>query len=1254
MVIYKFILLLNIIFICLYDIFFKKFLKKSNYNVIKKNEKYGIISLLNKNKKIITVQNAEDDPTTIAEIIIQNSINFIPKISVIIPVKIEDYLSECLESVIKQTLKEIEIICVDDGSTDHSLNILKTYAEKDKRITVIKQENLHSGVARNTGLSVAKGKYLSFLDSDDYFELDMLEKMYEKIERKQSDIIICKCKTLDLDTGELNEVKFNNSLKLDLIPETDPFSVYDISKDIFQFIEGWAWDKLFRTEFILSNNIRFLNIINFNDNQFTFIAICLAKSITTINESFVIKRHEHKKSLSANRWKDSTCFLSSFNKIQAKLKKIGLYNLLKESFWKWALKLCIIQLKNIDKNLKEYLYNILHEKINSWDYIDNSPPFSNKYKALHYLKFQKTFPIINIAYVFNRKNINLILLSLFSILKNSEYEIINIILLYNDITQFDLQRINKLKQFRFFTLQTLYVSDELFRDIPLINLTKKELWYKYLLADKFPEIDKILYLDCNIIIRKSLLSLWEINIKNKLIAGVEDISFSKDKAKMANLKDNYYFNTGVILINSKEWRNVGLYKKAVDCFKKNNTIFDPETTILNIITDLKKVRLNPEYNFMEECTKDNNCQYNNDYLKLFKKKTTTIFHYKGSEFNIERSNCSFINEYLKYKSLLNNFKDTHLTIPIVLSSDDEYILYMYTTMISILENKKKNTYYAFYLLVPDKFSQINANKILSIADKYICYINFIFIKEKIFNYIKMNIPHITLPTYYRLLIADLLPNEIDKCIYLDVDICVCKDLTDLFNIDIKDNYIAGVVSPVYFFNEKKHCKRLNLTSMKQYINAGVLIMNLKQIRKDNITKKFIKLSKKNFESQDQDVLNVACYGKILTLPPKYNVQVLKFKDNNPLLRELYKEKDIIEAKNTPYIIHYSNKRKPWNSIDIYMEKYWWDIAKQTPYSNIFFKRDNIYKKKLKKIWSFKNKKPLNLDRPKTFDEKIQWLKIYDSIPIKTILNDKYLMRDWVTDKIGEEYLIPLLGTYNQFKDIEFKKLPNQFVIKCNYGSGYNIIVKDKSQLNLTEAKKKVDKWMNENYVSNSTLDLECRDIKHKIIIEKYVDRSGDLKNYEIFCFNGIPKLILTKTHRYQYHLLNFYDLNSNYLSFTNYTISSSLEKDKYIVKMVELASKLSVDFIFVKVDFYKVNGIIYFNKMSFTTSGSIEDIIPKNIYRTLSSLIKLPKIVFNIDTGQYYELTKSFSIIPYYIILICLICKLLYKLWILRIFLFME
>ena len=211
------------------------------------------------------VKNIENEPTSSAEVVIQNNINFIPKISVIILVyNNEQFIQQCLETVINQTLKEIEIICVDDGSTDNSLDILIKYSIIDRRITVLKQNNLHAGIARNAGLTIAKGKYLSFLDSDDWFELNMLEEMYNKIISKNADIIICQCKTFDSEKGKLYDKMLDSSLKLNLIPKKDPFSVFDISNNIFQICLGYAWDKLFRTEFINENNIRFQSINNKN------------------------------------------------------------------------------------------------------------------------------------------------------------------------------------------------------------------------------------------------------------------------------------------------------------------------------------------------------------------------------------------------------------------------------------------------------------------------------------------------------------------------------------------------------------------------------------------------------------------------------------------------------------------------------------------------------------------------------------------------------------------------------------------------------------------------------------------------------------------------------------------------------------------------------------------------------------------------------------------------------------------------------
>ena len=142
---------------------------------------------------------------------------------------------------------------------------------------------------------------------------------------------------------------------------------------------------------------------------------------------------------------------------------------------------------------------------------------------------------------------------------------------------------------------------------------------------------------------------------------------------------------------------------------------------------------------------------------------------------------------------------------------------------------------------------------------------------------------------------------------------------------------------------------------------------------------------------------------------------------------------------------------------------------------------------LKKWYFRQTKRNLNIENPQTYNEKLQWLKIFNALPIKTQLADKYLVREWIKEKIGGEYLVPILGVYDSVNEINFDNLPNQFVIKCNHGSGYNLIVKDKSNLNIPEVKTRINKWMHENFAFNCGFELHYRDIKPKIIIEKFID-----------------------------------------------------------------------------------------------------------------------------------------------------------------------
>ncbi len=265
-----------------------------------------------------------------------------------------------------------------------------------------------------------------------------------------------------------------------------------------------------------------------------------------------------------------------------------------------------------------------------------------------------------------------------------------------------------------------------------------------------------------------------------------------------------------------------------------------------------------------------------------------------------------------------------------------------------------------------------------------------------------------------------------------------------------------------------------------------------------------------------------------------------------------------------------------------------------------------------KVWFFKKTgEILNLDDPKTFNEKIQWLKLYDSTPLKTKLADKYLVREWIKEKIGEEYLIPLLGVWDKFDDIDFDKLPDRFVLKGNHGCAYNYIVKDKSKMDIEDARKKFNKWMKRNYAQNGGVELHYKDIPPKIVAEAYIEDSNkELNDYKIMCFNGKPEYIWIDQGRFTDRTENIYntkwELQPFLLTYPN--SKEEVAPPQNLDKMFELAEILAKDFSLVRVDFYNVDGKIYFGEMTFTSASGVDKFIPSNYNRVWGDMLKLPEL----------------------------------------------
>ena len=256
-----------------------------------------------------------------------------------------------------------------------------------------------------------------------------------------------------------------------------------------------------------------------------------------------------------------------------------------------------------------------------------------------------------------------------------------------------------------------------------------------------------------------------------------------------------------------------------------------------------------------------------------------------------------------------------IKIPVLLSTDDNYIPLVDVCLISLFENKKDETYYDVYIFVPSTASFELQSRILELKDKYSNIdITFVDMKNEFAFLQKINHAYISLPTYYRLTASEYLSNY-DKCIYIDCDTVVCTDLAELYNTDLNNSIICASLGTgaIYLSQEEKDnaAKWYGIPDFDHYINAGVLVMNLKKIREDNMVQIWRESSKKLHQDVDQGVLNETCYGKIAHLPFRYNARLMDLDRNSKILIDAFGENEINEAFNNPAILHFSSAKKPW-------------------------------------------------------------------------------------------------------------------------------------------------------------------------------------------------------------------------------------------------------------------------------------------------------------------------------------------------------
>lgn len=257
------------------------------------------------------------------------------------------------------------------------------------------------------------------------------------------------------------------------------------------------------------------------------------------------------------------------------------------------------------------------------------------------------------------------------------------------------------------------------------------------------------------------------------------------------------------------------------------------------------------------------------------------------------------------------------------------------------------------------------------------------------------------------------------------------------------------------------------------------------------------------------------------------------------------------------------------------------------------------------------KKDINFDPPVTFNEKMQWLKLYNKNPLYMEMADKYLVKKYVSEKIGDKHIAKLLAVWDSVDEIDLTNLPNEFVLKTTHDCGGVVVCKDKSTFNFKKAKKFLAKHMKREYFYHCR-EWPYKNIKPRIIAEEFLkDQKNEvLPVYKILCFNGIPKIIQTiQNDKKENETIDYFDTNWNLLELKqNYPNSPKpLERPEKLSEMLELSEKLAVETNFIRIDWYSVNGDIYFSEFTFFSDAGFAPFHPEEWDKTLGDWIDLPR-----------------------------------------------
>lgn len=524
-----------------------------------------------------------------------------PLVSVIIAAyNCDKYINQCIDSLLNQSFKNFEIIVVDDGSTDRTYSILNEYKTKNKNLYIYRQKNKYAGVARNNGLSRAKGEYVLFLDADDFFEPNMLMLAYQRAKSVDADIVVFKGREYNDVTKEFKNCRF--PLSPELFPNKAVISAGEFGDKLFQANSCIAWNKLISKKFIDKVGVKFSSTKSSNDTVFIYTLLSLAKRITLVNEILVNYRTGNPNSLQRSKAKSWECICIAFFQLKKKLIETGQYESQKRTFINKALQANLYYLSTIDDKTRAIMECSLNNKyfklldINKYAEVPNFIYNKNFRKQYIEIKQKKYIPIV---YASDNNYAKYTSVSIQSILENSAQRnfLIFYILIDDEFSERNKELLtNQVEKYGhnivFVNMKDAYKEENL-----KIAHISHHTYYRLQLPKILGYLNKLIYIDGDTIVLGDIGDLFDFDIKDSYFGGVKAPAFDNKKHRnRLGIDTSKYINAGVLLVNNRLLIKDKVQKKFEELL--NNSYDCQDQDIINVAGFGKITLLPIKYNLM--------------------------------------------------------------------------------------------------------------------------------------------------------------------------------------------------------------------------------------------------------------------------------------------------------------------------------------------------------------------------------------------------------------------------------------------------------------------------------------------------------------------------------------------------------------------------------------------------------------------------------------------------------------------------------